>query len=108
MKVTGNCFEAAFKMLLEADEDAVLVHAEVEGQGRLEGVRFGHAFVQSGETVYDNTNGRGVVMHAAMYRLLGGIDSIGNTHTYTRKQAVEKALTYGHYGPWDLQTSTGL
>lgn len=109
MKATGDCFESAFKMFFQgSDEDALLVHAEVLGQGPLEGVRFSHAFVQANGTVYDNTNGRGVVMPAVLYRAIGCIDEIGNIHVYTRQQALEQATTTGHYGPWDLKTSTGL
>lgn len=110
-KPTGDCFEANCKMLLGLQAmmpDAVLVHAEVAGQGPLKGVRFGHAFVQAGDTVYDNTNGRGVVMSALLYRAIGNVDWIGNTHTYTVDEAIAKVVEHGHYGPWDLVTSTGL
>lgn len=111
MKVTGDCFEANCKMLLGLQAmmpDAVLVHAEVAGQGPLEGVRFGHAFVQWGGLVFDNTNGGGVILPADLYRATGKIAEIGNTHTYTMDEAIAKVVEYGHYGPWDLVTSTGL
>lgn len=110
-KATGDCFEANLNLLLDMKvtaPDAVLVHAEVAGQGPLEGVRFAHAFVQAGDTVYDNTNGRGVVLPAVLYRAIGNVDWIGNYHTYTVDEAVAKMLEHGHYGPWELVTSSGL
>ena len=111
LEVTGDCFEASGKMLLSLRAvmpDALLVHAEVAGQGPLEGVQFGHAFIQWRGRVYDNTNGMGVCMDADAYRALGQVDAIGNFHAYTVDEAVERIVEHGHYGPWELTTSTGL
>jgi hypothetical protein len=53
-EATGDCYEAAVNLFLMMTEfgrnkenvrNLRLVHAEVEGQGKVKGVRFGHAFV---------------------------------------------------------------
>jgi hypothetical protein len=48
----GDCYEAAFKFIMdecianpENEKRYILIHAEVMGQGDLEGTTFGHAFV---------------------------------------------------------------
>ena len=108
---TGDCFEAnclAFLDLSLVDPDVRLVHAEVMGQGSLEGTRFGHAFVEAHGQVYDNTNGRGVQMGAELYRLIGGIDQIGNEVRYTRAEVMARLEEHQHYGPWEFKSSTGL
>jgi hypothetical protein len=33
---------------------------------------------------------------------------VGNWHEYTMKEAARLMLETGVYGPWDLETSTGL
>ena len=85
-----------------------LVHGEVAGQGPLEGVTFGHAWVLDGDTVIDPSNGRDIRMPKTIYYALGAIDRIDNLHVYTPEQARERMLRYGHFGPWDLKTRSGL
>ena len=112
----GDCFEAAGRYITspfardEASDDLVLVHAEVMGQGPLEGVTFGHAWVLNtrNNTVIDKSNGRDIIMPRAVYYAIGGVDRIGNVWEYTRVEAVEKILEWEHWGPWDLITSSGL
>ena len=96
---TGDCFEAAGKLMMDlswkdgADMSTVrLVHGEVAGQGSLKGTKFGHAWV-------------------AIYYWLGKIsDDFGNanTHSYTYDEFVYKTHESGNWGPWDLETETGL
>ena len=108
-KATGDCFEAAGKYILDNPGSGLkLVHAEVMGQGPLEGVTFGHAFVLDGNNVIDVSNGRNIQMPAMIYYSLGQIDSLNNVFTYTEAQAREKILEFMHWGPWDLQTRSGL
>jgi len=100
--------------------DLVLVHGEVSGQGSLEGVRYGHAWVEDGDTVIDQSNGRDLRVPKVFYYTLGQISSetfddegyspMGgqNVHKYTWEEAREKIIESEHWGPWDLETSTGL
>lgn len=115
--VTGDCYAAAGRYILDHSMMAPsgteksnlrLVHGEVAGQGPLEGVTFGHAWVLDGDTVIDQSNGRDIRMPKTIYYALGAIDRIDNLHVYTPEQARERMLRYGHFGPWDLKTRSGL
>ncbi|NBR00792.1 MAG: hypothetical protein EBT79_10905 [Actinobacteria bacterium] len=93
----------------ENESRYTLVHAEVMGQGPLEGTTFGHAFVvKDRAVVVDRSNGRNLEMPAFLYYAIGQISDIGNEHQYTWAEALEKALKYETYGPWDLKTRSGL
>ena len=113
-EATGDCYEAAFNYLMEnRGGGAVLVHAEVTGQGRIEGVRYGHAWVEVGDKVIDRSNGRIIVMPPAIYYSLAHLQGEfleydRNMHRYTFDEAVQAIQKHGTYGPWDLKTSTGL
>ena len=108
----GNCYEAAGKFLMDqslfGEKGMTLVHGEVAGQGPLEGINFGHAWVEHNGMVIDKSNGRDIKIPVQVYYALGQIDRIDNTHRYTWDQANKKIASTGHWGPWDLRTSTGL
>ena len=123
----GDCYEAAGKYILSLStlhmgsggkiggeaggaEGLILVHAEVFGQGPLEGKTFGHAFVVDTETdmVIDKSNGRNIKLPRALYYAIGGVETIGNYHEYTPQEMMENMIKYRHWGPWDLVTSSGL
>ena len=112
----GDCYEAAFKFIMdecnftpENSKRYILVHAEVMGQGEIEGTTFGHAFVVKDRAlVIDRSNGRNLEMPAFLYYAIGQIQDIGNEHQYTWEEARKKALEIGTYGPWDLVTESGL
>jgi len=114
----GDCYEAAANYLVEnglgmwggsqKKGNLILVHAEVMGQGPLDGVAFGHAWVEDGNTVIDRSNGGDVRMSKQRYYAAGKIGEINNIHKYTVEEARRKLLDTGVYGPWDLRTSTGL
>jgi len=89
----------------------LLVHGEVTGQGPpppagVGGVQYGHAWIEDGNTVIDTSNGRHLVLPRAVYYKVGGIGS--NVYRYTVAEARAKLVSTRVYGPWDLQTSTGL
>ena len=108
----GNCYEAAGKFFMDqslfGEKGMTLVHGEVAGQGPLEGINFGHAWVEHNGMVIDKSNGRDIKIPVQVYYALGQIDHIDNTHRYTWDQANKKIASTGHWGPWDLRTSTGL
>jgi len=86
----------------------ILVHGEVMGQGPIEGTPFGHAWVLDGSTVIDKSNGRDVTMPVPIYYMIGQIDRIDNIIEYSWEEARTKILDSGHWGPWDLETESGL
>ena len=108
----GDCYEANGKFFMDqglfGDGSMRLVHGEVSGQGPLEGVNYGHAWVEDGNTVIDVSNGRNLRMPKALYYALGNIEQNDNLHKYTPSQFRRKVTQYEHWGPWDLKTSTGL
>lgn len=112
METKGNCYQAAADLLLflgikQSTDGYFLVHGEVTGQGKVAGVRFGHAWVEDDQTVYDYSNGRNIKMPKILYYAIGNIDE-RKVYKYTRDEAIDKMVKSGHYGPWDLVTSTGL
>lgn len=116
VRAIGNCFEAAMlefqriKMLGGNVDDWRLVHAEVIGQGPIEGIAHAHAFLANvlTEEVVDRSNGRDLRMPYDFYEYLGRLHETQNCYVYRYETAVERMLEAGHYGPWDLETSTGL
>lgn len=109
----GNCFEAAARLLVFpsdagrelAAQGGELVHGIVCGSGPLEGVRFTHAWVEvpdlSGVAmVYDYANGQEAVIPAALYYLLGGVES-AETVRYSACEARRRLVEHKHYGPWE-------
>jgi hypothetical protein len=113
--VLGDCYEAALNTLLrlcrEGDEAHYrLVHAEIIGQGPIDGLRHGHAFVVDvvRDLAYDESNGKNVCWPLPMFAAIARMHEVGNWHMYTLKEASRWALETGVYGPWELKTSTGL
>lgn len=112
----GNCYEANFLKFIEIAgkrdrrDRYRLVHAEVRGQGAVEGEQFGHAFILDilDDIVLDFSNGERLCMSFSAYDRAGKISEIGNEHAYTYDEALENAFETTIYGPWDLETSTGL
>lgn len=100
----GDCYEAAANYMLNnaSNPNLRVVHGEVEGQGPLEGVTFGHAWIEDGDTVIDPSNGGNLRMPRADYYALGKIDQLNNTHVYGPQEAMRRMIETELYGPWDL------
>jgi hypothetical protein len=106
----GDCFEAAGKYMMDqkmrgADEGLVLVHGEVTGQGPIEGLKYGHAWVEDGDWVIDKSNGQDLRLPKEIYYALG---RVGKVHRYDYRKFARKVTDTGHWGPWDLKTLRGL
>ena len=101
---TGDCYRAAGKYIIENSE-YTLVHAEVTGQAHLEGIKYGHAWVEKGNTVIDVSNGRFIKMPKADYYAMGKISTTkGKMFRYTSTEAIRAMVSSKHWGPWDLKT----
>jgi hypothetical protein len=112
---SGNCYDAAVTLAMNADElglqNVRIIQATVMGRGELEGVRFGHSWVEAdGQGVdhpqagtvmfrnaYDWSSGNSVVMPDALYRHLGQAQDV---HEYTTDEAIGEMVRTGFYGPW--------
>ena len=105
----GDCFEAAGRYFMDnavfpyQREGIVLVHGEVTGQGPIEGLKYGHAWIEEGDTVIDMSRGRNVKMPKILYYALGNIEE-EKTFRYTPQEFRKKIIETEHWGPWDLKT----
>ena len=128
MSELGDCYEAGGKFMmancLGKPCNYILVHGEVTGQGSIEGVKYGHCWIEDGDMVIDKSNGRNITMPRQVYYMLGGIGvpdmskwgkepdamdtSSANLHKYKWEEVQQKILEFEHWGPWDLVTETGL
>jgi len=107
---SGNCYETAGNYMVERCAlgrscKLTLVHAEVTGQGPLDGLKYGHAFILDGDIVIDKSNGLNIEMPKQVYYLIGGIGA--NVYEYSFEDFRQKIMEYKHWGPWDLETESG-
>jgi len=106
----GDCYEANGRFFIDetlfGGASWILVHGEVTGQGPLEGINYGHCWIESGGSVIDHSNGNNIKMSKKDYYSLGQIGD--NVIKYKPEQVRKKILQTEHWGPWDLHTSTGL
>jgi len=110
---SGNCFESAASELLRLSDmngqsRYRLVHGEIVGQGPIEGLKHSHAWLvdTKTDTCIDNANGRSLVLPRRVYEAIARYD--GNGREYSYRDACQKLIFSGHYGPWELVTQTGL
>jgi hypothetical protein len=107
----GDCYQAGANLIsglgkpAGISDDAKLVHGMVAGQGQLDGVRFGHCWVEDGDTVYDHSNGRKLDIPKPVYYAIGQIDP-KECYYYTKQEAVKFMVDTGHYGPWEMTGAT--
>jgi len=123
----GDCYDAAVTtaedLIGENDADTVFVcHGRPTGQGPIEGVIHGHAWVEVEQRVeipddapedlkrafaghsivwvHDRSNGKDLVYPAALYYNAGRIDP-DEVARYSLDDAYLNMEEFGHYGPWD-------
>lgn len=111
----GDCYCAAGRYIMDNGRDSpsiILVHGEVTGQGKIQGIKYGHAWIEEGDNCIDLSRGRNLVIPKVVYYALGRIEE-SKVHKYNYEQFQKKVLETGHWGPWDLirrerQTPTSL
>ena len=115
----GDCYEVAGRMAILGLSKApngemflgkpMVVHGEVEGQGKIKGLRYGHAWVEDDVYVYDFSNGKNLMLLKEVYYYLGKINQDKpKLYKYSFLEARQKMLQTGEFGPWDLITESGL
>ena len=114
----GDCYEANGRWYLQnggKSSGLILCHGEVTGQGPLQGVKFGHCWIEEHNeangmvTVHDYsaTHGKeGLHVPAYKYYAVGQIGS--NVVRYTHESFVNRLNAHSTWGPWDFKSSTGL
>ena len=136
-KADGNCYEAAlvFAAYSVPDDERDryrVVHGFPIGQGPIEGLKHGHAWVERTDdmpnlssvpaemaahftemyernpelliTVIDKSNGKDLEMSRTVYYGFGNIDRSECTY-YKVDEAMRLAVRYGHWGPWGEEPS---
>ena len=102
----GNCYPAAYRLVDSASELGLVNPVVCQGtctprSGPLNGVSYGHAWVESetpfGKLAYDYSSHNKVQMSAEVYR---GLGRLTNVTEYTRSEMYDAVLRTGHYGPW--------
>ena len=103
----GDCYQAAGNLAISfiGDTKAKLVHGMVNGQGSLEGIRFGHSWVEYGNKVLDHSNGKKREMPKSVYYKLGKIKPEQNKY-YAPKEAIKWMMKSKHWGPWQMSGDT--
>lgn len=107
----GDCYQVNGKYFLDhayRNPNLRLVHGEVMGQGELQGISYGHCWCEEGGEVLDFSNGRDMKIDKRVYYALGQIDRFNNTYVYDQPTFSVMISKYGHWGPWELKTKTGL
>ena len=100
----GDCYQAAGRLIM-SKMNGKLVHGMVHGQGPLNGLKFGHAWVEVGGKVLDYSNNQKRSLPKKVYYILGAIDP-AECHYYSGTEAAKKMLKHKHWGPWDMTGTT--
>ena len=103
----GDCYQAAGRLIIDfmGDKKATLVHGMVNGRGALEGLRFGHAWVEYGSKVLDHSNGKKQEIPKQLYYSMGGIKS-SECKYYKPIQVLKFMRKIQHWGPWQMSGDT--
>lgn len=103
----GDCYPAGGRLIMEffGDKEHKLVHGMVNGQGALEGMRYGHCWVESRDTVLDHSNGRKLEIPKQVYYALGRVDP-KECKYYTPEESAKFMVDEGHWGPWEMSGDT--
>lgn len=107
MEATGDCYVVAGNLVTgfgEVPEGAVLCHGTAVGQEQIEGIEFGHAWVEylcpatGMPVVIDKANGNDLTLPAVVYYKVGEIRDVTR---YKPQEARAMMLKHKHYGPWE-------
>ena len=101
----GDCYQAAGRLIMKYISNGKLVHGMVNGQGRLNGIRFGHAWVEVGSKVLDHSNGQKRSLPKKVYYALGRIKP-SECKYYKYQDAAKFMVSKGHWGPWEMSGDT--
>jgi len=101
----GTCYIDAYHYFMDnhsKDKKLKLVHTLVDGQGPLEGIRYNHAFLISGNTVIDPSQPKKKKFPKDLYYSIGNINTKNKDYfEYTFDEFIEKVNKFKTYGPWE-------
>lgn len=102
----GDCYAVAGRDILFRDdsEGYVLCHGTVTGRGRIQGIRYGHAWIETQDGLcIDKSNGLDAEMPRAAYYALGKVEQV---RRYTPSEARRLMVRHKHFGPWIKQPAS--
>lgn len=108
LKGGGDCYWTAGRFMTDTAKDDTrytLVHGMVNGQGSLSGLRFGHAWIEDGGIVIDNSNGKHKKYPKDLFYKVGKIVKSDNKY-YNQTQTMVWMLKSKHWGPWEMSGNT--
>ena len=98
--VSGECYMASARWIMDEgkaiEDEAMLVHGTVAGQGPLEGLRIAHAWVEFGDLVYDAATD--MLVRKERYYEIG---KVKDTIEYDPTEMRVNLLKTENWGPWD-------
>lgn len=96
----GDCYQKALHYMMSkpTDNQLILCHGLVTGQGAIRGIVYGHAWVEKGNKVIDETIP--LEIDKGVYYAIGNIKK-NNVWNYDRQQMSEKVQQFKTYGPWE-------
>lgn len=98
----GTCYQDALHYMMSkgkrGDKSMLLCHGLVTGQGPISGIVYGHAWVEKGGTVVDETVP--ITIDKRIYYAIGNIKE-KNVYRYTFDEMAKKVTEFGTYGPWE-------
>ena len=99
----GDCYEVAGRYLMDngmfgGKTNLILAHGIVTGQGAIQGIKYDHAWIEDGEEVIDQSNGRNIKMPKDVYYALGQITDVKRYNIGNLRRMV---TDHRHWGPWE-------
>lgn len=100
----GDCYVAAGRLVMHMHKTGLrfgvrLVHGIVSGQMTLQGKRFGHAWVEYGDVVFDHSNGKKLTVRKDAYYEVGEIKE-EEVVRYDWEEMAIRTCYHKHWGPW--------
>ena len=101
----GDCFRTAYRTFMELNYDGNyrLVHAMIDGQGPVKGLRFVHAWVEDldNQVVIDNTLPEDRrILPIRFYYHIAHVD-LKELEGYSMDQVLDYSIKDQTYGPWN-------
>jgi len=101
MRGDGDCFEVAGNLTTNLINcDCYLCHGKPIGQGKIDGIKHNHAWIEVNDIVIDFSNGKKTIIPRERYYRIGKINK-KEVFRYTPIEAVKMMLETAHFGPWE-------
>ena len=110
----GDCFEIHSRFIsnsiigynrkdIKYEPGWTLVQGVVTGSPdtEVDGIRFGHSWMEKDNMVWDISNGRDIKLPKDLYYKLGNIKE-QECYKYDEAQTRANILKYGHWGSWEF------